>query len=61
MTTEQRIQALEAIVADLQTAVNNLASKKQLQQLSLIRQAEIEELTVRMVQAENAIVLLQGG
>jgi len=54
-----RILLIEEVLNQLQTAVNNLISKKQLQQLMLIRQEEIEALKTRMTALETQVTLLQ--
>ena len=56
---EKRIQAIEASLNDLQTAVNNLATKTQLKQLLNIRQSEIEELKSKVATLESEVITLQ--
>lgn len=56
---EDRIIAIEAVVNDLQTAVNLLATKAMLKQLVNIRQAEMDNLTTRVAALESAVKLLQ--
>jgi polyhydroxyalkanoate synthesis regulator phasin len=57
---EQRIETLEEVVNDLQTAASNLASKQQMQQMLLIKQAEIDALTERVAALESQVTVLQG-
>jgi polyhydroxyalkanoate synthesis regulator phasin len=54
-----RIEAIEDMLNKLQVAINNLASKKQMQQLLLLKQNEIDSLTQRVVTLESQITLLQ--
>jgi len=59
LTTDQRLDALEAAVTQLQTVIPNLASKKQLQQLSLLKQKEVDDLGDRVTQLEATVKLIQ--
>ena len=56
---ELRIETLEEIVNLLQTAVGNLASKQQMQQLLLIKQAEVDALTDRVAALESQLAIIQ--
>jgi polyhydroxyalkanoate synthesis regulator phasin len=56
---EARISLIEDILIDLMTAVNNLASKQQMRQITLLRQTEITDLTTRITELERLIALLQ--
>ena len=57
---EVRIQNLETVINDLQTAVqNNLASKLQMRQLLNIKQEEITALETRVTSLETQIAVLQ--
>ena len=58
-TEALRIQAIENKLNDLQTALNNVASKKQMKALTQIRQAEIEDLKQRVTTLESEIAVLQ--
>lgn len=59
LTDDQRLDALEAAVTQLQTVTTNLASKKQLQQLSLLKQKEVDDLGDRVTQLETTVKLIQ--
>ena len=61
LTADQRLDALEEAVTQLQTIIVNLASKKQLKQLSLLKQQEIETLEARVTQLEATVTIIQGG
>jgi polyhydroxyalkanoate synthesis regulator phasin len=54
-----RIETIETVVNQLQTAITRLASKQQLQQLMLLKQAEITSLTNRIAALERAVELLE--
>lgn len=56
---KQRIETLETVINDLQVAVTNLMSKQQMRQLLLIKQKEIDALTVRVASLESQIDVLQ--
>ena len=60
---EKRIQNIEQAIVDLSRAVNNLASKTQLEQLLLIKQAEIDQLQrdVESLEAQVAVLQTQVG
>jgi predicted nuclease with TOPRIM domain len=61
-TTDQlllRIEVIEAKLNDVQTAINNLASKQQLKQLLNIRQTEIDDLKVRVTSLEGRLTVLE--
>lgn len=55
----ERIEAIETMLNNLQTAISNLASKQQIRQLILIKQQEIDELTARVASLESQVVILQ--
>lgn len=59
LTDDQRLDALEEAVSQLQTIIVNLASKKQLKQLSLLKQQEIETLEARVTQLEATVTIIQ--
>ena len=54
-----RIETIEDIINKLQIAINNLASKKQMQQLLLLKQNEINSLIERITALESQITILQ--
>lgn len=54
-----RVQALEAAVANLQRAMQNIASIQQLRQLLALKQQEVTELTSRVDDLESQISILQ--
>jgi hypothetical protein len=56
---QDRVEAIETSLNDLQTAVNNLATKKQMQALVNIRQNEIIDLQDRVTSLESQIKILQ--
>jgi polyhydroxyalkanoate synthesis regulator phasin len=53
-----KVAALENIVNLMQTAMNNLATKQQLNSLLSIRQAEIESLKARVSTLETTVISL---
>ena len=59
LTDDQRLDALESAVIQLQIVIVNLASKKQLQQLSLIKQKEVDDLKDRVTQLEATVKIIQ--
>jgi len=59
LTDDQRLDALELAVTQLQTVIANLASKKQLLQLSLIKQKNVDDLQDRVTQLETTVQLIQ--
>jgi len=59
MSDSDRITALEKFVEQLQTAVNNLASKQQVRQLLLLKQQEITDLEARVTELERIVSLLE--
>ena len=59
LTTDQRLTALEDALTALQVAIVNLASKKQLQELSLLKQQEVNDLQTRVTQLEATIQIIQ--
>jgi polyhydroxyalkanoate synthesis regulator phasin len=54
-----RINTLEDVVNDLQTAITNLMSKLQMRQLLMLKQAEIDALTARVEALETQLTTLQ--
>lgn len=56
---EKRIQAIEEMLNKLQIATKNLASKAQMRQLLLVKQAEIDELRQRVESLETQVTNLQ--
>ena len=56
---ENRIQAIETMLNNLQVAVNNVVSKLQMRQLLLVKQAEIDSLTQRVESLETQVTNLQ--
>lgn len=56
---ELRIQAIESAINDLQVALNKLATKQQMKQLTNIRQSEIEDLKTRVTALESQVQTLQ--
>lgn len=54
----RRIEAFEAAVNLIMSAVSKLSTLDQLRQLTVIRQAEIEDLKTRMTAQENLTELL---
>ena len=59
MSDSDRITALEKFVEQLQTVVNNLASKQQVRQLLLLKQQEITDLEARVTELERIVSLLE--
>lgn len=55
----ERVEVIEAKLNEIQLALNALATKAQLKQLVNIRQAEIEDLKVRVTSLESQIQALQ--
>lgn len=58
-TLLDRIEAIELMMNDLQTALNALATKAQLKSSVNIRQSEIEDLKERVSSLEAQIQALQ--
>lgn len=56
---ERRVRAVELKLNDVQTALNNLATREQLKQLLNIRQSEIAELQEKVVELEQRILDLE--
>ena len=56
---EERVLAIEAKLNQMQLAINNLASKKTMNALTQIRQAEIESLKQRVADLEEQLVTIQ--
>ena len=59
LTDDQRLDALELAVTQLQIVITNLASKKQLQQLSLLKQKDVDDLGDRVTQLEVTVKVIQ--
>ena len=59
LSTDQRLDALEEAVTQLQALIVNLASKQQLKQLSLLKQQEIDTLQARVTQLETTVGIIQ--
>lgn len=55
----QRIVAMENMMNNIQTALNNLASKNQLKQLLQIRQSEINTLQETIIHLTARITALE--
>jgi len=55
-----RIEAIENALNDMQTAVNNVATKGQMKALLTLRQNEIDDLQSRVESLEAQIKVLQG-
>lgn len=60
-TEELRIQAIEKRINEIQTALNNMASRKQMKSIMNLRQAEIDDLKQRVAALEEQVQALQGG
>lgn len=56
---EARILTIEALLNKVQEAITNLASQKQLRQLQVLKQAEIDALTTRVTALESQVRTLQ--
>jgi polyhydroxyalkanoate synthesis regulator phasin len=56
---ESRINAIEVLLTKAQTAITNLASQKQLRTLVVLKQKEIDDLTVRVTALESQVTALQ--
>jgi polyhydroxyalkanoate synthesis regulator phasin len=55
-----RIKAIEELLNKLQIALSNCATKTQMQQLTLVRQSDIETLKTRVSALEAQVTALQG-
>lgn len=55
-----RVEAIELKLNEIQTALNNLCTKRQMQALLTIRQTEIDDLKLRVENLEEEIAILQG-
>jgi predicted nuclease with TOPRIM domain len=55
----ERIIAIETKLNDVQTALNNLATKAQLKSLASVRQSDILDLQARVTELETQIQILQ--
>ncbi len=58
---ETRIETIEKLLNQMQTAINNLASQQQLRSLVALKQKEIADLTTRVSSLESQVTLLQKG
>jgi polyhydroxyalkanoate synthesis regulator phasin len=56
---QERIEALELAMNDVQTALNNLVSKRQMKALLNIRQSEIDALQKQVASLQEQIAILQ--
>jgi polyhydroxyalkanoate synthesis regulator phasin len=56
---EDRLKAIEVKLNEVQTAMNNLATKRQMKGLLNIRQSEIEDLKTRVAALEAQVAALQ--
>jgi hypothetical protein len=56
---EARLALIETALTNLQVAVQNLAAKQQLRQLSLLKQTEVDELRRRVDELERLIIILE--
>jgi polyhydroxyalkanoate synthesis regulator phasin len=54
-----RVVAIEELLNQVQTAIQNLASKAQMRQLLLLKQAEVDALTTRVASLEAQLTVLQ--
>lgn len=59
LTTDQRLTAIEDAIVALQIAIANLASKKQLQELNLLKQQAVQDLQTRTSQLETTVQIIQ--
>lgn len=58
---EARLKAIEDAIIGLQVAIANLASKKQLSQLSVLKQKDVDDLQTRVTSLENTVQIIQAG
>lgn len=56
-----RVEAIELFLNTLQTAINNMATTKKLNQVLLLRQNEIEALQTRLTSLEAQVEALEAG
>lgn len=56
---DDRLQAIEREINNLQKVVNNLASSQQLRQLLALRQQDITDLQNRVAALETQVAILQ--
>jgi len=56
---EEKIDFLTVVLNEVQVAINNLASKQQLRQLTLLKQKDIDDLKNRVTDLENEVLLLK--
>ena len=56
----ERIVIIETKLNEIQTALNNLVSRKQMKALAQLRQSEIEELKTKVATLESQVAVLQG-
>ena len=58
---EARLKAVEDAIVGLQIAIANLASKKQLSQLSVLKQKDVDDLQTRVGALETTVQIIQAG
>ena len=58
---EARLKAIEDAIIGLQVAIGNLASKKQLSQLSVLKQKDVDDLQTRVTALEATVQIIQAG
>jgi predicted nuclease with TOPRIM domain len=56
---QDRIEAIEAAINDMQTALTNIATKQQMKSILNVRQSEIVDLQTRVTSLESQIKVLQ--
>lgn len=56
----ERILAIEEMLNDIQTALNNLVPRKEMIAYTSVRQTEINELESRVTELESQVSTLQG-
>jgi hypothetical protein len=55
----ERVEDIETTIVDLLQVFENLASRKQVEQLLLIKQKEVEQLQSRLVEVTSDILALE--
>lgn len=58
---EARLKAIEDAIIGIQVAIGNLASKKQLSQLSVLKQKDVDDLQTRVTALEATVQIIQAG